>query len=620
MEDILQMLPVEPREEMMRWAEEKLNRQLGGHLLTYKRERYLPGMEEEIDWPLYPSEEPKPTWAARCKCSWCGEEWYSAWLGDGIRMYVDYDGNSFPGVPTDDTPADETLMSREGDEVACPWCEKELMALPARKLRNGRTWQIMAASVENVGAYTAIVYWLLTRWFSPKGDEKGSCAPMHAVVIDKDGKLKLYKHCGFDVSGKLYPLKKWERQKTAADPLQYRYYDYGSINHTAVGGWIYPDVPEQLGQAGEKTGIADYMSSGGAYPYLYLRFWQEHPTIENLVKAGWVETIDSFIGDELNARQNYNGKLECPEDLDWMAHWDYAKPMDMLFMTREEVKQGRKWKWSQQMTLLWWNFVDYGGIRRGDATELDRLTKIYSVGKLEEFISYVGEEGWEWFLGDFDRYLEKQRRKHGLGGRESLEMMMDYRIMLDRVVAEPTEDELWPPNLRAAHDRMAQAERAKKAEEHSKEFEALREKWHALEWSDGKICAVLPRDNGDLVSEGHVLHHCVGGYGQTHLGGKLIIFIRHARRRDRSWFTLNIDTTGKDWREIQLHGYGNEWADGKKLHIPKEVRSFVDRWEREVLTPAFRRVREEEFREAEAAGLAEELMSGKKKRKRKGAA
>ena len=146
MESILSMLPVEPREEMMRWAAKKLDRQLGLHLLTYKRAQYIPE-DGEIGWPLYQTEEPRPKWAARCKCSACGEEWYSAWLGDGIRMYVDYDGNSFPGVPTDDTPADETLMSREGDEVACPWCEKELMALPARKLRNGRTSQIMAGSL-----------------------------------------------------------------------------------------------------------------------------------------------------------------------------------------------------------------------------------------------------------------------------------------------------------------------------------------------------------------------------------------------------------------------------------------------------------------------------------------
>ena len=89
MEDILQMLPVEPREEMMRWAAKELDRQLGLHLLTYKRAQYIPE-DGEIGWPLYQTEEPRPKWAARCKCSACGEEWYSAWLGDGIRMYVDY--------------------------------------------------------------------------------------------------------------------------------------------------------------------------------------------------------------------------------------------------------------------------------------------------------------------------------------------------------------------------------------------------------------------------------------------------------------------------------------------------------------------------------------------------
>ena len=78
-----------------------------------------------------------------------------------------------------------------------------------------------------------------------------------------------------------------------------------------------------------------------------------------------------------------------------------------------------------------------------------------------------------------------------------------------------------------------------------------------------------------------MLHHCVGGYSQSHAQGKIILFIRHSRRPDRSWYTLNIDTRTK--KVIQLHGYGNEWANGKALKINKKVLAFVDDWRREVL-------------------------------------
>jgi hypothetical protein len=78
-----------------------------------------------------------------------------------------------------------------------------------------------------------------------------------------------------------------------------------------------------------------------------------------------------------------------------------------------------------------------------------------------------------------------------------------------------------------------------------------------------------------------VLHHCVGGYTDTHLRGNIILFVRHERRPERSWFTLNINLENRT--RIQLHGYGNERANGKELRIPKEVLEFVDAWEKEVL-------------------------------------
>ena len=92
------------------------------------------------------------------------------------------------------------------------------------------------------------------------------------------------------------------------------------------------------------------------------------------------------------------------------------------------------------------------------------------------------------------------------------------------------------------------------------------------------------------------------------------------RRMNFTQERTELGRASRWWRRFFTFCLKKGEAGGKKLHIPKEVRAFVDRWEREVLAPAFRRVREEEFREAEAAGLAEELMSGKKKRKRKGAA
>ena len=76
----------------------------------------------------------------------------------------------------------------------------------------------------------------------------------------------------------------------------------------------------------------------------------------------------------------------------------------------------------------------------------------------------------------------------------------------------------------------------------------------------------------------------------------------------RSYYTLNIDLTMERPREIQLHGYGNEHHGDRKQYwhnIPKKVRDFCDKWEREVLTPWFmeeqrRRYAEEKHEEQKA--------------------
>lgn len=65
----------------------------------------------------------------------------------------------------------------------------------------------------------------------------------------------------------------------------------------------------------------------------------------------------------------------------------------------------------------------------------------------------------------------------------------------------------------------------------------------------------------------------------------------------RSWYTLNIDTTGRSPKRIQLHGYGNEYAHGKRLTIPLCVLDFVNRWEKEILLPTFEKVKATELKE-----------------------
>ena len=135
------------------------------------------------------------------------------------------------------------------------------------------------------------------------------------------------------------------------------------------------------------------------------------------------------------------------------------------------------------------------------------------------------------------------------------------------------------------------------------ESDAMTARCAGLTWEHDGICIRPAETPLELIREGSTLHHCVGRYSDSHARGRIILFVRHTRRPERSWYTLNIDVYSK--KEIQLHGYGNEFANGKRLKIPRRVREFVDLWEREVLAkwqlPPEQKAKKKKNKAAEAA-------------------
>ena len=591
MEDLINRLPTKPRPGMIEAAlERNLEDELGGNLLIFARESYC----GDTGWePLDGSV--RRTWAARCTCTACGEDFWAGWLpGGGITMIVGEDGTAY-GIPDKGGDID-VVAYPDGDTAICPYCLAEVKVTHRKNLKNGRTHRIMAGSVEIVGDITVVMSWMITRRVDVWGYWDVETEPAGAVAILPGRKLLRYTHMARNGYGSSYMLPDWKLLSGREDPFQIKYYSYEACCHKKHGAWMWTDVPDLTGTTGEKTGLAEYIKSGGTWPVVYLHLWQQRPAAENLLKCGWTRMIVDRIDDETIAAAQYGGRCKIPETDD-LADWDLVKPREMLSMTKEEIRHGKEWNWNAGTAALWNEACAYGICGKGSATYFNDMILKYGFANVNLFVG-TATDGYE--LPDFakiDAYLEKQYRKFDLPRRGGFSMYIDYLKELDLLVNEPQDDEIFPRNLRAAHDRLFSAKKLKEDASSIANFEALAQKWAALEWSDGQICILLPRCNNDLVAEGHTLHHCVGGYGQTHLRGKLVLFVRHARRPERSWYTLNIDTTGKSPHRIQLHGYGNEWANGKTLHIPQRVLDFCDRWEHEILAPVFDSVKAEEVKQ-----------------------
>lgn len=184
-------------------------------------------------------------------------------------------------------------------------------------------------------------------------------------------------------------------------------------------------------------------------------------------------------------------------------------------------------------------------------------------------------------------------RYGGMSGlREALRIWEDY-VTAAEATGYPLhrENVLLPKNLGAAHDEAAkkhnavmQRQRAQAEQERlaavNAAYEERREKLnrkYGFEM-DGLLVRA-PISGAEVLDEGRVLKHCVGGYADRHVQGKTaILFMRREAKPDEPWLTIEMNGN----KLVQIHGYRNEGihtVEGRFAPDPREVyREFLDTW------------------------------------------
>lgn len=581
-------LPTKGPDNVLRYTLKNHLDLLGGDRTVFKRVpiTMAPNLVAEIITPQMREEyetAKRGRWAAECNCSVCGEQYYTGWIS-GPRMKAiclmegEY-GLTYPCMGDDDfDPAYGTYIEvAQGDGFLCPYCSSVTHLSHASSLRGGRTWQLLMSSVDNVGIYTTIFYWLVGRTVDEDGCVFSRIRPWQAYVIDEASRLQRFIYKAGDGW-------RWSRCRNDAFYSRYPSMDGGMYNYR-MNGWAFDQVPDLTGCTGEKTGIQSYTMAGGSRPVLYIKSWQRHRALENIVVSGWTSLIEHGLETE-------SEKGEIPYAVFSNINWESAKPHEMLSMDKPSFNALRKkypCGWHATEYEAWLNYSHSGG--SCNAMEFDRFFNSFN---LEGVNILIGLRSMDKTV-DFpkvERYLTKQ----GLHCSDA-HMISDIWRMTRQLFGrkQMTAEEMWPRNLFDVHERLSRLVRLEQNKDDWTKFLAgfqmVRDKYHALEWTDGELCIVLPHDNGDLIREGDILRHCVHGYGSQHVSGEqTIFFVRKYRRPERSYYTLSIDMRGKPKRN-QLHGYGNEHHGPCKQYrhsIPKKVQDFCAKWEREVLMPWYR--------------------------------
>lgn len=599
--EIIRLLPTQPPRAVVEAARDCPD--LKPSFITFKRVSVEVG---RVEWQelMTPEDIDRVTkgtkyrWGARCLCGNCGDEFYTGWHshGDmsGPLMFIGEDECLYTGWTEDTDDGNQRIELAPGDQANCPICGEGVTFVKYSAIKNGHTYQRLFTSIEQVGDLTAIVTWLAGSIVGPYGVEDEYIHPRDAAVLTGNGFLRCYTRTrrGQFITCEAH-LNEWRRVKNSADPMQKMYYSYDSDFGRTFGGNLLLTYSDFEGTSAEKTGLDEYLSSGGKWPYVYLKFWRTHKAVENLLKTGMHRFVASAIDDEIDSAVIYHSSMyrtlpaSAKKALS-CVDWRKQKPHEMLGMTKAEYRAARELNWTEDDLTVWQNYNSQcermSPAQFSDAVEFFGGNNIYEIA--DKYI--CGED--TLLISELYKYAAKQPEREP---SYTAHLLIDYRRMLydqpQRLMAF-THEELWPRDILAAHDRLAAEIQNGKNPEIEANFIRRKQEYAPLEWTDGDLCIICPTSNADLVAEGKKLRHCVGGYGQTHLSGQPIFFVRHYRRPERSYYTLNENLTGDKPRRIQLHGYGNEHHGINKQHrhkIPQKVLDFCARWEKEILAPWF---------------------------------
>ena len=585
-EYIRRRLPEAPPPGLLEWAEKKLANELGHELCIFKAERMaIPATIEEIMY--YQSAKPrKSVWAASCTCTACQEDFITAKEpgADNILLLEGEDGSTYLMEPWGEEADIHTYQTRQkpGDTFLCPYCGTEVELVHSKKMRNGRTNQVLVISVENVEGYTGIFYWMVRRTISEWGLSEYSVMPRDAYILTERGGLTRYSHTN---GGGYFGVRTsgicWRLLSGNSDTFDQKYFDYGSYFNRKVGGAVYPVYPDLEGTTGEKTGLIEFLKADGGQPVQYLKLWRRYRGLENLCRCGQGKLIDQLIDRRYFASGFAHDYLDLSK----------KKPHEMLRMNRADFKKLRKEGAKLEIDILE-SWKRYKKVTGNDCfTEFRIDLTAFTQSGLNAALDCIKD-----YPGTTTERLATYMQKQSLQCKE-VGLLLDTRRMSQRLYLRPlTNEELWPRRLVQVHDQVAQmlADREKKENAIllKEGFQMVIDRYGEIEWTDGDLCIRLPRSNEELVNEGEVLRHCVGNYGRKHAKGtSVILFVRRYRRPERPYYTLNISFNNPEPKEIQLHGYGNERHGPNKEYthrIPDRVRDFCDRWEREILLPWWR--------------------------------
>lgn len=523
-------LPQEPPEGLVTWLQKQ--GKLQEHAIWYKAAWVhdpLTGQRKRM---------------AQLRCSACGDTMYAGRIPNPGHTFGYVDPES--GHPVS-----------HGNHVRCPMCGCAAEALHVGRGRGGRYGkEYWPLTITRLGDRLALVGWCVGKYISCEGAESISCQRYEAYVVEDRKVVRLMGYIKWMSCISFFGH--WEQRKICLD-------NWGEAD------LVYPwDRRLLIGSTAENSKLDLYMRAAKEpYPVTYLRLWQRHRNLENLIMQGCGALVGEMIRAEC-CRYSYERARGVPQLAE--INWKEKRPAKMLGLTGEEFRFCREFKWTPE-ELQFYRLCRETGIRLRVPED---LADCKAAGL--HWCRWVIEQERAPLLRTV-RYLKRQRTKDRRADRHILD---DYwRIARGEGYDLADEHVRFPKDLLRAHDRVAEERRvreeARQARDRAEKNEKLREAFAArlealapLAWQQGGILIRPCAAPEELDAEGRALSHCVATYKDKHASGKTaIFFVRKGSEPDKPWFTLELKLD--DFIVVQNRGKCN-------CARPKAVEAFEAAW------------------------------------------
>lgn len=272
----------------------------------------------------------------------------------------------------------------------------------------------------------------------------------------------------------------------------------------------------------------------------------------------------------------------------WLLDWKAEEPKRFLRLPLRTLREATSSGVEDGLeSLLIWQ-------QNGKKDELEEclmLAQTVRDYKRREFVRQRAKR-WGVRIGRILRYLEAQQTKGRTLDME-IQTWIDYLDAAEHLGLDLESNVIrMPKMLHRAHDSRCAAwavlqERQREAADRERRAELLKgyesvrkklEQRYAFE-ADG-LRVLIPQDAAEIVMEGRMLKHCVGGYADRHLEGKTtILFLRRDEAPDVPYVTIEMTDGGKI---RQAHGWKDEREpcelNPEALPPEKLHKAFFEEW------------------------------------------